>query len=192
MSKDKKLSLTQSSTALLIVDVQDRLAPSIGGIDGIIKRNKALVRAAKRLDVPIVVTEQYPQGLGHTDSGLAAAVDGAAVYEKIHFNAAAEPAFCDIMEQTNRTDIVITGTEAHVCVLQTALGLAELGYNVWYCVDAVGSRNDQDKGVALERVKAAGISVVTTEMVIFEWLQRAASPEFTDLLPTIRDLAVAS
>ena len=184
-------TMAHSSSILLVIDIQQRLAPAIRGIDGIVTRNAALIAASERLDVPVVFTEQYPAGLGHTDPRLLELAPNAAVHEKIHFGAAAEAGFTDLIGGLGRHDIVVTGTEAHICVLQTAMGLAALGYNIRFCVDAVGSRTDTDKAIAVERAREAGLSLVTAEMVLFEWLERADTEAFRALLPNIRSLAAA-
>ena len=180
-----------ANSVLLIVDVQEQLAPAIQGIEGIIMRNKVLIEAANRFSVPILITEQNPKGLGHTDPSLTELAQNVKIYEKIHFGATDEPDFCTLMDETGKKEIVITGTEAHVCVLQTALGLHELGYRIRFCADAVGSRTAFDKQFAIKRVESENICVVTAEMVLFEWLKNAASDEFFDLLPSIRNLAQA-
>ena len=184
-------TMTHSSSILLVVDIQQRLAPTIRGIDGIVTRNAALIEASEILDVPVVFTEQYPAGLGHTDPRLLELAPKAAVYEKIHFSAAAEAGFTDLISGLGRHEIVVTGTESHICVLQTALGLTALGYKIHFCVDAVGSRTDTDKAIAVERAREAGLSLVTVEMVLFEWLERADTEAFRALLPNIRSLAAA-
>ncbi len=189
MARGNTRRMVRENTVLLVVDMQTRLAPAILDIDDVSRRNRALVDAASRLDVPVLFTEQYPKGLGHTDPDLRALAPEAPVYEKIHFGSAEEEAFVDLIAQSGRNDVIITGTESHVCVLQTALGLMQHGYNVYFCADAVGSRTAQDKEIALRRAETSGMTLVTTEMVLFEWLNRAATDAFSSLLPIIRDLA---
>ncbi len=176
-------------SALLIIDIQQKLAPRINGIDEILSRNKALIMTGMVLKVPVLFTEQYPAGLGKTDPGLLEEAPNAMVHEKINFNAAAETPFLEHLSTLKRNEIIMTGTEAHVCVLQTALGLAQKGYSVRLCADAIGSRNPNDLTVAIDRARLANISIVTTEMVIFEWLKRANTDEFRSLLPIIRELS---
>jgi len=109
------------------------------------------------------------------------------VLEKIHFDAVSEPACTERFAALDRPQAVIAGTEAHVCVLQTALGLKQAGYEPYLVVDAVSSRNATDKAAAVGRLRDAGVSAVTTEMVLFEWLARGDTAEFRDLLPLIKD-----
>lgn len=183
--------LRTSNSALVIVDIQSRLAPAIAGIGDILDRNLLLIAAAKRLGVPIALTEQYSRGLGSTVEVIAAAAGGAPVFEKKHFDATAEHnGLADHCAGLGRTQLLVTGCEAHVCVMQTILGLMECGHEVFLIADAVGSRHEMDKALALDRMKAAGASLVTTEMVIFEWLRTADNPAFRELLPGIRDLSL--
>ncbi len=107
--------------------------------------------------------------------------------EKIQFDAVSEPACAERFAALDRPQAVIAGTEAHVCVLQTALGLKQAGYEPYLVVDAVSSRNATDKAAAVGRLRDAGVAAVTTEMVLFEWLARGDTAEFRDLLPLIKD-----
>lgn len=174
---------------LAVVDVQERLAPAMATPDAAIGRCGILMRAAARLGVPILVSEQYPRGLGRTVPALAGLVMPDAVVEKIHFSCADEPAWVQRLEEFDaggRDQAVVCGMEAHVCVLQTALGLQEQGYRVAVAADAVSSRRVEDAGLALARLQQAGVTVVSTEMVVFEWLRRAGSAEFKELSALIK------
>lgn len=172
-----------------VIDVQDRLAPAMATGEAAIGRCGILMRAATRLGVPVLVSEQYPKGLGRTVAALAALAAPEGVVEKIHFSCADEPAWSARLEaltQAGRDQAVLCGMEAHVCVLQTALGLQEKGYRVAVAADAVSSRRAEDAGLALARMQQAGIAVVSTEMVVFEWLRRAGSAEFKELSALIK------
>lgn len=182
--------LTRDRSALIVIDLQERLAPAIEGIAPVLSNAKRLMLAAERLSVPVLVTEQYPNGLGHTVADLQDAVGPARVLEKTAFGALADPVVeevCREQAQAGRSDFVILGTEAHVCVLQTAMQILAQGWRLAVVEDACGSRRAADKSAALQRLQSAGAQRVTTEMVLFEWLGRAATPEFRDLLPLIRD-----
>lgn len=175
----KHATLIQRSTSfLLVVDIQARLAPAIDNHESITERNQWLLGIASELDVPRVVTEQYPKGLGHTIDALQQHIKGAHVVEKTHFNAFAEEAVKTYLQQLKRPQVIITGTEAHVCVLQTALDMHAHGFQVFIVADAIGSRQPANKQVALERMRGVGCQVVTSEMVAFEWLHRSATDEF--------------
>ena len=176
------------NSILVIVDIQTRLAPEINNIDRVLQTNCALVKAATLLKVPVVFTEQYSKGLGPTNVLLREMAPNAPVLEKICFNAVIESKLPDLINSYNRPDIIVTGTEAHVCVFQTAIGLRGLGHNIIVVGDAVGSRRDSDKSLGLSRLKSCGCEIVSCEMVLFEWLERANTTAFRELLPTIREL----
>lgn len=178
--------VTAEESILLMVDIQERLMPSIAGAERIAERAAFLLRAARILSVPILVTEHYPKGLGRTIPALAAELRPDEVFEKIHFSSAAEPGFLERVQAFDRRQIVICGAEAHVCVLQSALWLKALGYDVYLAADATGSRNADDRSLALSRMMGGGVRVVSSEMVVFEWLGRAGTPAFKELLPLIR------
>jgi nicotinamidase-related amidase len=175
---------------LLLVDLQSRLAPAIDGIEDVLARVRLLVEAARALAVPILATEQNPQGLGATVPEIAALLRDGEVVEKIHFNAMAETEMTEKLAAAGRTRIVVAGSETHVCVLQTILGVKAAGYDVSIVADGVGSRRPADKAAALDRLRDAGVSVVTSEMVVFEWLDHSDRPEFRALLPAIREAKV--
>lgn len=176
------------NSILVVVDIQTRLTPEINDIDRVMQTNCALIKGAALLKVPVVFTEQYPKGLGPTSALLRGLVPDAPVVEKIYFNAAIESKLPDLVNSYNRPDIIVTGTEAHVCVLQTAMGLQSLGHNIIVVEDAVGSRRESDKSSGLSRMNRGGCQIVSCEMVLFEWLERANTAAFRELLPTIREL----
>lgn len=178
--------LSAGASLLLVVDVQERLAPAIEGGAAVIERVRTLIRAARLLDIPVLATEQYPRGLGPTVAEVAALLPPGAVLEKIHFSCAAEPGFLDRVRAFSRPQILVAGTEAHVCVLQTAFGLKEAGFSVHVAADAVGSRDPANRSLALDRMRLAGIPAVSTEMAVFEWLHRADHPVFKDVLALIK------
>ena len=127
-------------SVLFIVDIQARLAPAIADADAVIARTAILLAAAARLGVPIVVSEQYPQGLGHTDERLLPLPEGAAILPKTSFSALGDAGIRAHLAGLGRRQVVLAGMETHICVLQTALGLREAGYAVAVAADAVGSR----------------------------------------------------
>lgn len=173
---------------LVVVDMQARLAPAVAGAEGAITATRLMLTAAARLGVPVVVTEQYPTGIGHTIPEIAgpAAEADAQVVQKTTFAATGAPAFLDALPEARR-QAVIAGMEAHVCVLQTAMGLLEAGWGVFVAADAVASRTALDRETALARLGAAGARVVTAEMAVFEWLGRADTADFRALLPRIKN-----
>lgn len=175
--------LRRGGCVLLLVDFQERLMPAITDGPSVISRGVLVAQAAKRLDVPVLATEQYPKGLGHTVSPLQGFAGRTVV--KLSFNSTAEPGLQAALAADRQT-VVVAGCEAHVCVLQTVLGLLGSGKRVAIVSDAVGSRRLSDRDAALARLSASGAECVTSEMVVFEWLERADHPAFRDLLPMIR------
>lgn len=178
--------LDRHRSLLLVVDIQARLAPAIAGAEAVIARTRLLLEAAARLEVPVVVSEQYPQGLGHTDERLLPLPEGARILPKIAFSAARDEAIRAHLDRLGRRQVVMAGMEAHVCVLQTALGLKEKGFDVAVVADAVGSRLPERRALGLERMRARGIDIVDSEMVLFEWLGEAGTPVFRELSRLIR------
>ena len=173
-------------SVLFIVDIQMRLAPAIADADAVIARTVILLTAAARLDVPIVVSEQYPQGLGPTDARLLPLPESAVIMPKTSFSALGDDGIRAHLADLGRRQIVLAGMETHVCVLQTALASKAHGYEVAVAADAVGSRHPERKQRGLERMRDAGIAIVDSEMVVFEWLADAGSPAFKELSRLIR------
>jgi nicotinamidase-related amidase len=178
--------IARERCCLLVVDVQEKLTPTVENATAVISNARRLAAAARRLAVPILATEQYSKGLGHTVTELACQIPSGGVVEKCSFAASAEEEFIRRFGELQRPQPVLCGMETHVCVLQTALGLQEAGYCPVVVVDAVGSRRAVDRDAALRRLARHGIDLPTTEMVIFEWLRRGPSAEFRDILPLLR------
>jgi len=180
------LRLHANHCALLIVDVHARLVPAIEGSTQVIENCARLIRGAERLGVPVLMTEHCPDHLGPAVDALRALVPGTNTLAKTHFAASDEHAVMRRLAGLGRAQIVIAGLEAHVCVLQTALGLTERGYRVYVVADAIGSRRDASRRIAIERLSAANVTVVTAEMALFEWLEHAERAEFRELLSLIK------
>ena len=180
------MMVERDDSLLLVVDVQQRLAPAISGRDEAVAAIEKLVKVARRLDVPVLATEQYPKGLGPTIEPIASLLPNDARVEKLHFNASRESTLQERLQRHGRRQILLCGMEAHICVAQTALGLRELGYEVFMIADAVGSRRQENRLAALDRLSAEGVRQVTSEMVLFEWLGRSDDPAFKDMLELIR------
>lgn len=170
----------------LLVDVQENLAPVVADPRSLYRNCALLLRAAARLQIPVTACEQYPKGLGHTMGELAQLLPPDAVLEKMHFGGAADPAIAARLDAMDRPQIVVAGIEAHVCVLQTALGLKAGGYEVFVATDACSSRLAANHQAAMARMAACGIQVVTAEMVVFEWLHLAGTPAFKDLIQLVK------
>jgi nicotinamidase-related amidase len=174
-----KFWLDREKALLVVVDVQQRLVPSMDPLvyDMVRRSIDCMVRGAELLGVPVVATEQYPKGLGPTVPELAAACT-AKVIEKLSFGCCGEPAFVDYLRGLGRSQIMVTGMEAHVCVYQTVLGLLQEGYRVHLLRDAISSRGRTDYLAALDNAAHAGAVVTTTETALFQLLRTAAAPEF--------------
>lgn len=166
---------------LVIVDAQERLVPAMSGGDGMVANTRRLLAAAKLVGVPSVVTEQNPGRLGPTVAALGA--DGAAL-AKMAFSAAGADGF--EAARGGRRDVVISGCEAHVCVLQTAIALLDAGCRAFVVEDAVSSRLESSKAAALRRLERLGAEIVTAEMVIFEWLGTAVHPRFREVVALVK------
>ena len=179
------------TSSLLIVDIQARLLPKMSAADAVVANAAVLLKAAARLDIPVLVSEQYRKGLGTTVAALepllpARNIQGGTVVEKMAFSCMAEADFAARFRALGRAQAVVTGIEAHVCVLQTAEQLLDDGVRVFVVADATSSRVPLSHERAMQRLRAAGAVIVTTEMVVFEWLRRAGTPEFKDISALIK------
>ena len=172
-------TIEASRSALLVIDLQTRLMPAIDGGPAVVAATQRLLRAARLLEVPIAITEQNPAGLGPTVPGL----DGPAPLAKMSFDACRDGGLARLPD---RPTMVLAGAEAHVCVLQTALGLLDAGRHVVLVADAVGSRTALSHTTALRRLERHGAEIVTSEMVLFEWLGTATHPRFRDVLAMLK------
>jgi len=168
---------------LLVIDPQQRLMPSIHDGENVVRRCIQLATAARELGIHVIGTEENPDGLGPIVPELARLCD--TVLAKFHFAATAEDGFTSRLP-AGRNTIVVVGCEAHVCVLQTAIGLLESNHAVKWVSDAIGSRRPHDRLVAAERARSRGADIVTTEMVIFEWLRTSEHPKFRQLTQLIK------
>ena len=182
--------LARDKSQLLIVDVQDKLLSAISGKDRVVDRCVRLVRAARSLGVPITISEQYPQGLGPTHDSIrdAFANDGQ-VFDKVEFSCLRNEKLRDRLHELRRqgrSQVVIAGIEAHVCVTQTAIDLEGQGFESFVVADAVGSRAKSSYKLALTRLQKASVDVVDSEMVLFEWMERSGTPEFKELQALIK------
>ena len=170
--------LTAETAVVLLIDLQERLVPALHDGETVVARAGRLAEAARLLDVPIRATEQYPAGLGPTVPPLAGYPQE--VLTKTAFSAVADPGFHALLP-SGVSQVVVAGCEAHVCVLQTVLGLLPSGRRVLLVADAVGSRDPADRTAAIERARQHGAEVVTSEMVLFEWLRDAQHPRFREV-----------
>ncbi|MEM6382555.1 MAG: isochorismatase family protein [Pseudomonadota bacterium] len=180
----------QRST-LLVIDVQERLLPAMDGQKVLEGACAFLCAVATECAVPVIISEQYPKGLGATVPAISEAAGNAKIIAKTAFSAAAEPKILDrlrkLRSDKRRDQIVVCGIEAHVCVLQSALELRAAGFDVFVAADAVSSRRIGSRDLALSRLGHAGIGLVSTEMVAFEWIGDAKSKHFKPISAMVRD-----
>ncbi|NJD36660.1 MAG: isochorismatase family protein [Betaproteobacteria bacterium] len=167
-------------SALLVVDVQGKLVPAISGWQALLDQVVWLIRLARRMEIPVLACEQYPQGLGPTHPVVAAELPDGCIAGKLHFSAVAGAGH-GLDKSAGTGQLVVCGMEAHVCVLQTVMELLEGGKQVFVVEEGVGSRRDSDKALALARMRDAGASIVSREMVAFEWLRKADSDLFREI-----------
>ncbi|MEM1363836.1 MAG: hydrolase [Pseudomonadota bacterium] len=172
-------------SVLIVIDMQERLVPAMQAPARTLRNTKILMTAAEELNVPILMSEQYPKGLGPTVKDLTIG-PGATVITKIHFSCMEEPKFAESFRSLDRKQAIVTGMEAHICVMQTTASLLEEGYETFVVSDATASRTLESERACIERLGAIGAGIVTTEMVVFEWLGRAGTSSFKKIQPLIK------
>lgn len=184
--------LHPEQSALVVIDIQEKLLPPIFNRELLVRNAQLLVRLAGVLDLPVLVTTQYARGLGQTVAGVASALAELPVppraLDKTEFGCFGNPQFCAATRALpgKRTTLLLCGMEAHICVLQTALGALNEGYIVHVAADAIGSRSEQNWNLGLERMRAAGVVISSTEMMIYELLGGSATPAFKKMLPYLK------
>ena len=179
-------TISAAAAVLVLVDMQDALADVMERRDAVVATAGLLARAAAVLSVPVLVTRQYPRGLGDTVPELREALGDHAPIDKLTFSCLAEPAFAGALRSVARPQIVLAGMETHICVAQTALALRDAGYDVSVVADATCSRRQTDHEVALARLRAADIQVTVAESVVYEALERAGTPGFRAVLELVK------
>lgn len=183
------MRLRSEQSFLLVVDVQAQLAPRVDGGDQVIAKCAALMKAARLLELPIRVTEHCADRIGHSVPEISALTQPGEIVSKTHFCCIDETDAMSKFDAFNRKQAVIAGMEAHVCAMQAALGLAEHGYQCFFVQDASGSQRSSDHAAAIERLRMSDVQIVSTEMVMFEWLKRADAPEFRELLKIVKSVS---
>ena len=179
--------LRRDDSVLIVVDCQGKLVPAMHDAEKTVRNIGRLIDGARRLGVPVLATEQYPKGLGPTvpDLVVRLAPDTPRL-PKMSFSAAADEAFFDALEETGREQALVVGVEAHICVLQTALDLAERGLSVQVASDAVSSRDPAHAANALARLAREGVGITNHESALFEWLSVAGTDDFKAISALIR------
>lgn len=179
------MALSAGDSILVCIDFQERLMPRIANAKFIVERAALAIKAFKALGIPIVVTEQYPKGLGRTVPELRS-IQGVEPIEKIHFNCFEEEGFRRAIEGFGRRRLLMAGVETHICVAQTALEAIRRGFEVHILEDATSSRSELDREIGLRRMERAGAIPSSVEMAIYEVLGRAGTPEFKEILKLVK------
>jgi nicotinamidase-related amidase len=178
--------LERRRAALVVIDVQEAFRKAVPAFEDVARGAAALIRGAEAVDIPIVVTEQYPEGLGHTVQEVAEQLPaGVQPVEKVCFSASEADGF----DLQGRDQALVCGIEAHVCVNQTVLDLLDEGIEVHVALDAVGSRFDQSKDVGIEKARRAGAVITSVETALFELVGRAGTNEFKRIQSVVLDYA---
>lgn len=178
--------LSKEGAALVIIDIQEKLFPHMAEKEQIAQNVAKLVRFAEIMKIPIVVTEQYPKGLGRTIPELRKLISGIQPIEKVEFNCFGSEEFRETLGKLEAKTLIITGMESHICVAQTAIDGLGNGYAICIVADAVSSRSLSDKAIAIERMGRIGVTLVSTEMLIYELLEKAGTPEFKEALKLVK------
>jgi nicotinamidase-related amidase len=180
--------LEAERSALLVVDIQERLLPPIFQKDQLVRNSKLLIRAAGILKIPAVLSTQYAKGLGKTVPELASLLPETEAIDKDRFSCFGSEVFCTLLKRLpgNRNTLLLCGMESHICVMQTALAALREGYLVHVASDAISSRTEWNWKIGLERMQAAGAVISSTEMMIYELMRSSSSTAFKEILPHLK------
>lgn len=173
----EKYILNREDIVIMIIDIQERLVPAMKDKEAVIDNSKILIKCAKEMDIPIIYTEQYPKGLGHTIGVLSQLIESGKRFEKVSFSAVSEDLKSEL-ESLNRKKVLIFGIETHVCVYQTVRDLLHNGYEVFVVKDCVASRTEENYNSGLDLMQNMGAVITNTETVVFDLLKRAGTDEF--------------
>lgn len=177
--------LDKEKTALLVIDIQEKLVPVVQNSDALFANANKLIKGFEVLKLPIIVTEQYPKGLGNTckEIELPTATN---VIEKISFSCLLSSEVNNQLQEKKITTLILCGAEAHICVFKTALNAIQLGYEVHVVADAISSRTQENKAIAIERLKQSGVFVASTEMILFQLIDEAGTETFKTISKIIK------
>jgi nicotinamidase-related amidase len=182
----EKFFLDKEDTVLLIIDIQEKLAAVMKERDRVVRNNLHLIELAKMAGMPVMVTEQYPKGLGRTVAEIRAALPFYRPIEKMTFDCCGQPAFLEDLKKHGKRNVLLTGMETHICVLQTCIGLLRDGVNVHIVGDAACSRTTENWKAGVEFMRAAGAVVTSTETALFQLLKAAGTEEFKKISQRIK------
>lgn len=178
--------LDRKRCGLLIVDIQEKLLPVMAAPDRVVENSVKLIEGFQILDAPVFVTEQYPKGIGPTAAPVKQVLGKTQIREKTTFSCCGIPDLVQTMRRKKIDQVVVCGIESHVCVWQTTMDLLHAGVSAYVVRDAVSSRNPEDMDTAIKRMQSSGAHVTTTEMVLFELLERAGTEEFKKIMKRIK------
>ena len=180
--------LQAEKCALVVIDIQEKLLPPIFQKEQLVRNAQLLIRAAQILKIPALVSTQYAKGLGQTVPEIAALLPQTEAIDKTLFSCFGSDAFCDGLKRmpSDRDTLLLCGMESHICVTQTALAALREGYVVHVASDAVSSRTEWNWKIGLERMRAAGAVISSTEMMIYELMRASSSAAFKELLPYLK------
>jgi len=171
------MKVRKENALIIAIDFQEAIMPAMAGRENLERKAEILLKGANVLNVPIVVSQQYTKGLGNTIPSLAEAIGEFDYIDKTSFSCLGNQRFKELLLQKQARDVIVTGIEAHVCVLQTVLDLIEMEYRVFLAADCVSSRSDEDKAYALRRMEQAGAVITTVESILFELVGDATHPD---------------
>lgn len=172
------IRLKKENTVLVAIDYQERLVPAMSGKEELIEMSAKLIKGFEILGMPVIMTQQYPKGLGQTIPEIKDVNPNAQIIDKAAFSAWEEENFVEAFKKTGRNVAVVMGIETHVCEQQTVLDMIDEGYTVYVPADCVASRKDSDRDASIERMRQAGAIITTYESILFELLVTSKAPEF--------------
>lgn len=177
--------IRREDAVILVIDMQEKLLPKIRGKKKLLEGIDTIIRFGIELSIPVIATEQYSKGLGGTIPEIADILPESPI-DKMTFSCMGCDIFQETLKSMKRRQLIVTGIETHVCVMQTCLSAIDEGYEVYLVADAVSAHGKQHHNVAMERMVKAGVTLVTAEMLMFETLQIAGTPDFKKILPLIK------
>jgi nicotinamidase-related amidase len=180
--------LDANQCALVVVDIQEKLLPPIFQKEQLVRNARLLIRAASILKIPAIMSTQYSKGLGKTVPEIASLLPDTEAIDKDRFSCFGSDVFCTLLKRLpgNRNTLLLCGMESHICVAQTALAAVREGYLVHIASDAISSRTEWNWKIGLERMRAAGAVISSTEMMIYELMRSSSSPAFKEMLPHLK------
>lgn len=181
------IRLEATRSTLVVVDIQEKFRPLIHGMEQVLTGSSRLIRFCQLMDIPIMVTEQYPRGLGVTISEIRLLFKSFACLEKVHFSCCGDKVFNRNLNQQGGDQIILCGIEAHVCVYQTALDLLRQGKQVAVAVDAVSSCSAADREIGLKRMSEIGVQSMSVQMLMFEFLKQAGTDQFKKVASILKE-----